>query len=84
LHAGHDRLERLRTRRHPLRANEDLERSTAEKTSSVHFLRFEFPDQTVRAARTGANWTLRSEHPNYSHEVVLSDRVRESLLRDFD
>jgi hypothetical protein len=50
----------------------------------VHFLRFEFPDQTVRAARTGANWTLRSEHPNYSHEVVLSDRVRESLLRDFD
>jgi hypothetical protein len=65
-------------------ANEDLERSTAEKTSSVHFLRFEFPDQTVRAARTGANWTLRSEHPNYSHEVVLSDRVRESLLRDFD
>lgn len=65
-------------------ANEDLPRSNDEKTSSVHFLRFEFNDAMIAGARAGAAWTIRSEHLNYQHENgPLPDHVRESLLRDF-
>ena len=66
-------------------ANEDLPRSTEEKTSSVHFLRFEFTDAMIEAARAGANWCLRSEHLNYQYtsNPVPAD-ITQSLLRDFD
>ncbi len=65
-------------------ANEDLPRSTEEKTSSVHFLRFEFEDDVIAAARAGAPWVIRSEHLNYQYSSApLSDEIRESLLRDF-
>jgi hypothetical protein len=66
-------------------ANEDLERSTDEKTSSVHFLRFEFSDEMIAAAKAGAKWVVRSEHVNYQAVVdPVPDSIRESLLRDFD
>lgn len=65
-------------------ANEDLPRSTEEKTSSVHFLRFEFTDAMVAAARAGAKISVRSEHLNYQHMVDLPTEVVQSLLRDFD
>jgi len=65
-------------------ANEDLERSTEEKTSSVHFLRFEFPKQAIQLARDGAPWTIRCEHENYRYETTLADNVRASLIKDFD
>ena len=65
-------------------ANEDLPRSTAEKTSSVHFLRFEFDDEMIAAARKGEGWTIRSEHRNYAHaNGPLSAEIAGSLLRDF-
>lgn len=66
-------------------ANEDLPRSTDEKTSSVHFLRFEFADDMIAAAKGGANWTIRSEHQNYQHSVdSIPSEVSSSLVRDFD
>ena len=65
-------------------ANEDLERSTDEKTSSVHFLRFEFPKQVIQAAKDGAPWVIRCEHENYRHETQLPDNIRSSLVKDFD
>ena len=66
-------------------ANEDLPRSTEEKTSSVHFLRFEFSDEAIAAAKAGAPWVIRSEHLNYQYTTdPLSDEIRESLLRDFN
>lgn len=65
-------------------ANEDLPRSTEDKTSSVHFLRFEFSDEAIAQAKAGAPWMIRSEHLNYQHSTeALSDEIRESLLRDF-
>ncbi|MFN3162420.1 MAG: DUF3501 family protein [Pseudohongiellaceae bacterium] len=65
-------------------ANEDLPRSTEEKTASVHFLRFEFSDEMIAAAREGADWVVRSEHLNYQHSTdPLPKEVTESLLRDF-
>lgn len=65
-------------------ANEDLKRSTDEKTSSVHFLRFEFSDEMIAAAHAGAAWTISCEHLSYQHKSgPLPKEVTESLLRDF-
>jgi hypothetical protein len=65
-------------------ANEDLKRSTEEKTSSVHFLRFEFTDEMIAAARGGAPWIIRSEHLNYQYQTdPLPPEITDSLLRDF-
>lgn len=66
-------------------ANEDLPRSNDEKTSAVHFLRFEFENDMIAAAKQGASWRLCSEHQNYQHSNdALSDEIRNSLVRDFD
>ncbi len=65
-------------------ANEDLTRSTDEKTSAVHFLRFEFTDEMIAAAKRSASWTIRSEHPNYQYSNdSLAEETRNSLVRDF-
>ena len=66
-------------------ANEDLTRTTAEKTSAVHFLRFEFSPQTIAVAKRGANWSIHCEHLNYLHKLENIPRpIVQSLLRDFD
>ena len=65
-------------------ANEDLPRSTVDKTSAVHFLRFEFTDEMIKAAKNGASWSIRSEHLNYQHtNDPVAPAIAESLLRDF-
>ncbi|MSR10501.1 MAG: DUF3501 family protein [Gammaproteobacteria bacterium] len=65
-------------------ANEDLPRTTEDKTSSVHFLRFEFTDAMIKAAKAGADISVRSEHLNYKHRVdALPAGIKQSLLRDF-
>ncbi len=66
-------------------ANEDLPRSTEEKTSSVHFLRFEFTQEMISAARNGASWSIYCLHPNYQHRNNrLPEQVTTSLMQDFD
>lgn len=65
-------------------ADEDLERGTEDKTSSVHFLRFEFSDEMRRAAKQGAALSAGVEHPNYTETIApLPDDIRESLAADF-
>ena len=65
-------------------ANEDLPRSTEDKTSAVHFLRFEFTDDMIEAAKNCASWSIRSEHLNYQHATdPVAPEIDESLLRDF-
>ncbi len=73
---GHDRV-------FPV-ANEDLDRTTDEKTSSVHFMRFELTSVMVEAAKKGASISMGIDHPAYNHELVLSDSIRESLVGDLD
>jgi hypothetical protein len=64
--------------------NEDLERSTEAKTSAVHFMRFEFTDEMINAAKDGAKWTVKCSHKCYEHEVSpLPENVRSSLTSDF-
>jgi len=66
-------------------ANEDLERETQEKTSSVHFLRFELAPEMIRSAKGGAAISVGIDHPYYSHEVEgLPESVRNSLVQDLE
>jgi len=63
-------------------ADEDLERENAEKTSAVHFLRFEL-DRKMRAAlQAGAGLTVGIDHPNYRASVLVGPEVRRSLVGD--
>lgn len=63
-------------------ANEDLDRETEEKTSSVHFLRFELTPPMIAALKSGAALTMGIDHPAYQATVKPSAAVRESLLSD--
>jgi len=75
-----DELERVR----PV-YNEDLDRSTEDKTSSVHFMRFELTDEMISALKDGALVTAGIDHPAYSHTVdPIPDNVLQSLLNDLD
>jgi hypothetical protein len=63
-------------------ADEDLERETDEKTSSVHFLRFEFPRAAREAARAGARVVLGCDHTNYPAHVQIPDQTLAILAGD--
>ncbi len=66
-------------------ANEDLERETEEKTSAVHFLRFELSDDMIKAAKNGAAIAMGIAHENYDHTVdAVPDAVCMSLVSDLD
>jgi hypothetical protein len=63
-------------------ADEDMERENAEKTSAVHFLRFQLPPAMVRSLREGASLRAGVDHPHYEVETEAQATVRESLLGD--
>jgi len=66
-------------------ANEDLERETEEKTSSVHFLRFELTDEMAADLKNGASLVVGVDHENYRHEAdPVPDNIRQSLIGDLD
>jgi len=66
-------------------ADEDLERENAEKTSSVHFLRFELDAAMCAAARGGAAISVGVDHPEYRHAVEpLAAAARAALAADLD
>ena len=64
-------------------ADEDLERENDEKTSAVHFLRFELATPMIAALRAGAELTAGVDHEQYRHTVTVPTPVRQSLLGDF-
>ena len=64
-------------------ADEDLERATDEKTSAVHFLRFELDDASCRAIKSGEPLAIGIDHARYRHRVdPLEERVRAALAAD--
>jgi hypothetical protein len=65
-------------------ADEDLERSTDDKTSAVHFVRFEFDADAIAALKSGTSLRFGSDHPAYRHEVELEPEQRAALIADFD
>jgi hypothetical protein len=74
--AGHDRVWGI--------ADEDLEREDREKTSSVHFMRFELSGEMVASAKAGAQIAMGIDHPAYCDQTWLEDQTRQSLIADLD
>ena len=63
-------------------ADEDLDRETDEKTSSVHFLRFELTPAMVQAVKDAGEVRIGVDHPAMTSEVVISEETRASLAQD--
>jgi hypothetical protein len=64
-------------------ADEDLDRENEQKTSSVHFLRFELDPAMVNAAKAGAAIAMGIDHPVYTVRLSeVSDATRNALVRD--
>jgi hypothetical protein len=66
-------------------ADEDLDRATEEKTSAVHFLRFELNQDMIRALHKGASLSMGIDHPVYLEQIKQVDKlVSNSLIDDLD
>ena len=63
--------------------NEDLERETDKKTSSVHFMRFEFDQAMIADFCKGINVKIGVSHANYDCEIILEKRIQDELNQDF-
>ena len=74
---GHDRVYAI--------ADEDLERENAEKTSSVHFLRFELTSPMIAALKSGAALAAGIDHERYRHALdPVPEPVRAALVADLN
>ncbi len=66
-------------------ADEDMKRENEEKTSAVHFLRFELSPTMVEAMKSGAFLCIGVDHDHYRHSLnPLPTAVRDALCRDLD
>jgi len=66
-------------------ADEDMDRENEEKTSAVHFLRFELSPSMVQAMKSGASLSIGVDHDHYRHVLSpLPAATRDSLARDLD
>ena len=66
-------------------ADEDLDRENDEKTSAVHFVRFELTQSMKDALKGGAQMMLGCDHPNYpAHLEELPQETLASLLSDLN
>jgi hypothetical protein len=63
-------------------ADEDLDRENDEKTSAVHFVRFEFGPVQREAVRAGAAVKLGCDHRNYPAHVAIAPETLASLAGD--
>lgn len=65
-------------------ADEDLPRANSEKTSAVHFMRFELNDEMTKAAKEGSAITFGSDHQNLKKLNSINTEIKESLIADFN
>ena len=66
-------------------ADEDLERENDEKTSSVHFLRFELTNEMADALKYGVGLAIGVDHPAYNETVdPVAAEIRAALVKDLD
>ena len=65
--------------------NEDLERTTHEKTSSVHFVRFELTSEMIQALKKDATISAGIDHREYQFTVnPIAENIRQSLINDLN
>ncbi|MCG8052288.1 MAG: DUF3501 family protein [Candidatus Thiodiazotropha endolucinida] len=66
-------------------ANEDLERTTEDKTSAVHFIRFELTDGMIESLKNGAKLSAGIDHAEYNYTIDgLDSAVKSSLISDLN
>tara|TARA_B100001057_G_scaffold482380_1_gene557588 strand:- start:341 stop:922 length:582 start_codon:yes stop_codon:yes gene_type:complete len=63
-------------------ADEDLDRSTDDKTSAVHFLRFQLTQKQVAGFLSSQDIEVGVDHPEYSKKVKLDSYARSNLIAD--
>ena len=63
-------------------ADEDLDRENDEKTSAVHFVRFELTPTMCAAVKAGASVKLGCDHTNYPAHVMIAPEALASLAGD--
>lgn len=63
-------------------ANEDLNRETEDKTSAVHFVRFELTRNMCANAKVGLPITFGIDHPFFKTEVIVPSEIQSSLIND--
>jgi len=63
-------------------ADEDLERANDDKTSAVHFVRFELTPAMVSAVKSGSRVRMGSDHADYRYEAQIAPAVRDALASD--
>jgi len=71
---GHERVDAI--------ADEDLERENDEKTSAVHFVRFELTPAMCLALANGGRLAMGVDHPAYAVGIEAAAAVRAALVRD--
>lgn len=65
--------------------DEDMPRETSEKTSSVHFMRFELDSEMAKAINSGEAISIGIDHPKYTHAIEpVPESIRDSLAGDID
>ncbi len=65
-------------------SDEDLERSRDEKTSAVHFLRFQLDDPSISLFKESENITFGIDHMEYNLQTSINQNTINSLSKDFD
>ena len=65
-------------------ADEDLDRANDEKTSAVHFLRFQLNSEEVDLFKNSDNIEFGVDHDEYSTSIKVTSDTYKSLLKDLD
>jgi hypothetical protein len=63
-------------------ANEDLDRTTDDKTAAVHFLRFELDPSSIAALKRGAALKMGIDHPGLPYSITVTTAIRDNLVSD--
>ena len=65
-------------------SDEDLERTRDEKTSAVHFLRFQLDSDSMEKFKSSDNIVFGAAHDSYSSDIKIGSETKSALLNDFE
>ena len=65
-------------------SDEDLERTRDEKTSAVHFLRFQLDRDSMEKFKSSDNIVFGAAHDSYSNDIKIGSETKSALLNDFE
>lgn len=65
-------------------SDEDLERTRDEKTSAVHFLRFQLDSDSIEKFKSSDNIVFGAMHDSYSSDIKIGSETKSALLNDFE